>query len=129
MCQSLIIDGNPALRDQGDRFGKQEPLGFFHNAPLKRLRRVALAHFDGFLQEDRAVIEIFIHKVDCGARDFRASFKHFLMDVKTVIAFSAEGRDQRRMDVDDLSPVCVDDAGRNGYHKAGQDDQIRLRFP
>ena len=49
------------LRQHFDGAGKEQPLGFFHNALLKNFGGIAGEHVHGLLQKDRA----FIHTYKC----------------------------------------------------------------
>ena len=128
MCYRVIIDRDSAFGDQGDRLGKNDPLRFFHDASLQDLGRIALLHIDGFLQQDRSVVEIFIYKVNGSPRDLGAPLKDFLMDMESVIALSSERRNQGGMNIYDPSSESVDHAGGHCYHKSREYDQVRLRF-
>ena len=126
MRDPVLIDRHSALGDQADRFGENDPFCLLHDAALQNLGRIALLHLNGLLQEDRSVIKIFIDKMNCCARHFRSSLKDFFVNVQTVIPFSAERRDQRRVDIDDPSPESVDHAGGHRHHKTCKDDKVRL---
>ena len=93
------------VRDHVDRLRKDLPLRLLHDTALKNLRRIAFFHFNRFLQDDRTGIHSLIHKMHRRTGDLYASRKRSLVDLQSVKADTAEGRDQGRMDIDDLISV------------------------
>ena len=69
------------------------------NACGEDVGRVVIFHRNGFLEDDGAVVVLFIHEVHRGAGDLDAGFEHGLVDPAAVAAPAREGGDQGRVDV------------------------------
>ena len=91
----------PAVGDQVDGPGQNLPLRLLHNPKLQACRRILRLYLHRFLQDNRARIRPFIHKMNRGACNFHAPPQGFLMHLQPVVAGAAERGDQGGMDVDD----------------------------
>ena len=66
----------------------------FHNAALEHLRRIVSIYRHRFLHNDRACIRSLIHKMDGSAADFNAPAQSCLVNLQSIVAGPAKGRDQ-----------------------------------
>ena len=75
------------------------------------------------LQYDRPVVQVLIDEVHGAAADL-----HAVVEGLPLRVHAGEGRQQRRMDVEDPRGELLDEPRRQQAHVAGQADQIDLRL-
>lgn len=110
------------------RARQEEPLCLLHYTALQNLRRISVLHLDRLLHEDAPAVRDFIDQMDSSARHLHAAFQRRLMHAQAVIALAAEGRDERRMNIDNPIAVRMDDRGAEDGQKACQNDKLRTTF-
>ena len=76
--------------------------GFPHDPCLQGLRRVPLFNGNGFLQENFTAVHFAVYIMYRSSRNFYAVIERRFVRNEAVEAFSAKGRDQRRVYVDDF---------------------------
>ena len=123
-----MLDVPPALNlivsvgDAGDGFAIGDV--FFDEDSLgERVGVVALENWDRSLQDDGAVVEMFVDKVDRAAGNLDAVVKCLLLGVE-----AGECGKQRRMDVENAVGERGNKAGREQAHVAGETDEVDLVF-
>ena len=98
------------------------------HARRQRISRIAFQHGHASLHNDAAVIDLLVHKMRGRAGDLRAVGEDRLVHVMAVHAHAAEGRDQRRMDVDDAVFKRAHNLRAHDRQIARQHDKLRLRL-
>ena len=96
---------------------------FFQNSLGESCVGVVVSYFDDGLQDDGAGVEIFVHEMDGAAGEFYAVFEGLALGFE-----AGEGREKRRMDVEDAIGEGGDEIGREQAHVAGEADEIDLGF-
>ena len=97
---------------------------FLHlNARVKRLRRIIFENRNSLLNEDGARIRARINKMDCHTGDLAAIIKRLSPAMHT-----REGRQKRRMDIDDAIGEGLQETLLHNSHKACEDNRIDARF-
>lgn len=107
---------------------KDLPLRLLHHSSLQNLRCIAFFYFNSLLENDRTGIRSFVYKMYGCSNHLYPSGKCCLMNLQSIISRSAERRNQRWMDIDDLISVSADHFFRNHNQKSRQNDQIRFQF-
>src|ERR1700722_10073383 len=111
-----------AAGDAGDGFGVGDVL-FGEDALGEGVGVVGFEDGNRALQDNDAVIEMFIDEVDGAAGYFDAVVEGLGLGVE-----AGEGWKQRGMDVEDAVGECGDELGREQAHVAGQDDEVDFGF-
>ena len=117
-----------AIGDQINTPWKDHPFCLLHDPPLQDFRCIARPDFHRLLHDDRPCIRTFIHEMHRSAGDPDSPGQRRLMDFNSIIAGAAEGRDQRRMDIDDPVLITSDQLRRYDYQESRQHDKIRRRL-
>ena len=81
------------FRQLRQRPGQQLPFRLLHHPLLQDLRRVAVLHLHGFLQNDRTSVGHLVDEMNRCPSNLNAVFQRRFMDPQAIIALSAEGRD------------------------------------
>jgi hypothetical protein len=84
---------------------------------------VGFKNRNGTLQNDGAVVEVLVDKVDSAAGDFDTVVEGLLLCVE-----SRESGQQGRMNVEDAIRECSDEASREQTHVAGEADEVDSVF-
>ena len=92
---------------------------FGEDALGERVGVVGVEDRDGALQDDGAVVEVFVDEVDGATRDFDAVVEGLLLSVE-----AGEGGQQRRVDIEDAVGEGGNELGREQAHIAGEDDEV-----
>ncbi len=111
-----------AASDAGDGFGVGDVL-FGEDADGEGGCVVGFEDGDGALQDDDALVEVFVDEVDGAAGYFDAVVEGLGLSVE-----AGEGGKQRGMDVEDAIGEGGDELGRKQAHVAGEDDEVDLGF-
>src|SRR4051794_38888682 len=85
-----------------------------HNGDVPRIRKL-----EGLLEDDRPAIDALVDEMHRNSGNFDPVFERLLDRVDAL-----EGRQQRRMHVDDAVGEAPDKAGREDLHPAGEHDQL-----
>ena len=76
------------------------------------------------MQQDGPAVALLIHKVDGGTGHLAAAGQRRFVGAQTVHARPAEGRDERRVDVQDAARVGRNDAGPQHGEEPGQHHKV-----
>ena len=95
----IILNLDLTIAEKADSFGEDLPFGFLHNAALEGLGCVVLFYFNSTLEHDGSRVTFGDDDMDRRARNPDALFERGFVNVKTVKTLSAEGWDERGMDV------------------------------
>src|SRR4051794_15903943 len=85
-----------------------------HNGDVPRIGKV-----EGLLKDDRPAVDAFVDEMDRNSGNFDPVFQRLLDHVDPL-----EGRQQGRMDVDDLVRKATDEARPEDLHPAGEHHQL-----
>lgn len=107
-----------AASHEADGFGVGEVL-LSEDAVAKGLGGVGVEDGDGALDDNGAVIELFVDEVDGAAGDFDAVGEGLLLGFE-----AGEGGQQGGMDIENAAREGGDKAGREQAHVAGEADEI-----
>ena len=83
--------------------GQQLPLGLFHHPLLQHLGGVAGQDLHRLLQQNGAAVALLVDKVHGGTGHLAAPGQSSLMGAQAVHAGPAEGRDERRVNIQDAA--------------------------
>ena len=92
---------------------------FDQDAVGQRVRVVGLFYRDGPLQNDGAVVQVLIDKMDGATSHFDAVVEGLLLGVE-----AGEGGQERWVDVEDAIWEGGDEGGREQSHVAGEADEV-----
>ena len=84
---------------------------------------ISIQHWHSFLQNDCAVVQMFVNKMHGASRYFNAIFQRLFLRVH-----AGKCRQQRRMNVDDAIGKSPYEIRRQQSHVPGQADQVHLRL-
>src|SRR5437588_11682045 len=84
---------------------------------------VAILDVDRSLNDDRAVIQFLIHKMDATTRHFHSVGKSLLLSFEP-----RERWKERRMDIENPSRELLHKPGREQAHVSGEADQVNVTF-
>ena len=105
----IVFNDNSAVAEKPYGFGKYLPFRLFHNTSLKYFGSVALLYLNSLLKHDRSCVALGSHDMHRRARNLNALLQRRLVDVKSVKSLSAEGRNQRGVDVQNSVGECLVD--------------------
>src|SRR5262249_13696906 len=105
-----------------DRLGIDSML-FFQNACRERLPCVIVLDGNHRLQNDRSTIESIVHKVYRASAEFDAVLQRFLLRIHTRKRWK-----QRRMDMQDIVRIRIEERAAKDTHKARQYDETDIGF-
>lgn len=112
------VDFVIAAGDAGDGFAIGDVL--FGEDPVgEGVRIVGFEDGNGALEDDGAVVEVFVDEVDGASGDFYAVIEGLLLSVETW-----EGGKQRRMDVEDAVGKGCDEGRREQAHVSSEADKV-----
>jgi hypothetical protein len=117
---AAALDAQPAFGIKLDSLGIDFAFGGL-DAIGERVGGVVFENGHGLLHDDRPVVVLGVDEMDGGPADLGAGFDHGLVYVVAVHAAPAERRDQRRVNVHDLSVVSGVDIEQ--AHEARQRDE------
>jgi len=117
---AAALDFVPTAGDAGDGLGVGDVL-FDEDAIGKGRGVVGFENEDAALQNDCALVEMVIDKVDRATDDFDAVVEGLLLGVE-----AGEGRKQRRMNVEDAIRKGCDESRREQTHVAGETDEVDI---
>ena len=112
------------VAEKADGFGEDLPLGFLHDAELERFGCVILLDFDSLLEDDGTRIAFGDDDVNRCARELDALCESGFVNVEAVESLSAEGGNERGMNVEDLVRESLIDLLVKDGHKARENDEI-----
>jgi hypothetical protein len=115
---ATVLDAVSTAEDAGDGLGVGEVL-LLEDASLEGSDGIAFFDGDGTLENDDAVIDGFVNKVDGAASDFDSELQCLFLRVE-----AGEGRQQRRVDVEDAVGEGGDELRRDDAHVACETDEI-----
>src|SRR5260221_2225120 len=114
-----VIGVDPDLSLGGEPRGVRQQLVLdlvhllLHDGDVARIRKL-----EGTLEDDGAAVHALVHEVDRDPRDLDPVLQRLLDDVD-----AREGRQQRRVDVDDGVAKAPDEVRAEQFHEPREDDQ------
>lgn len=115
---AAALDGVVAAEDAGDGGGVGDVLDF-EDAGGEGSGCIGVFDGDGSLEDDDAMVELFVDKVDCAAGDFCTVGEGLPLGVQAW-----EGGQERWMDVEDAIWEGLDEVGGEQAHVAGEEDEV-----
>src|ERR1700733_1618954 len=97
---------------------------FRENARAESLCIVCLVNGHRALQDDDAMVELLVDEVYGAAGDFDSVLEGLMLRVE-----AGECRQQRRMNVQNALRECLDEAGREQAHVAGETNKFDAMLP
>ena len=86
----IVFNCESSVAEESDSFGKQLPLGFFHNSFLKSFGSVILLHFNSLLKNNWSCVAFGGYYMNSRSRYLDALFKRCLVNVKSIVSLAAE---------------------------------------
>src|SRR5512138_1901550 len=99
------------------------------NAVSQCVGRIIVKYRTAHLENDIAIVIVLIYIMDGDPTFFFFCIDHSIMNEGPIHSFATEFRQERRVNIDDLSRISLKNGPRDLPEKTGEHDEFNFVFP